>query len=334
MQVRPLIIVAVMVLVGGCSDAETATSSTVTEPLTTTTVVSTLALTTTTLPTTATSTPTTAVPTTTSSTTTTTLPVSPSLEVTDPEYGAIISTLVYTFRGVTDPGCLVSVGDRYYADVDADGTWTLDLKLRVGGNTTTITASDPTGMTTKAQIAVDYVPDLTLRPDGLGPFDFGDRTATVMVPLQDVLGPPSPGEEYPYFDHPLRHVYWEDVGLAVVFSDYGFFRDDGHEHLVGWRIQSPSIGLLAGGDDGGASTTLRTAKGIGIGSTLAELQSAYPERVVLEAECGDEDSPPTAAYVRFSEPDRGRPIVFRFDRYPLEASSLIALMSAGAGPGC
>jgi hypothetical protein len=81
------------------------------------------------------------------------------LEVTDPEDGAVVATPVYTFRGVTDPGCTVSVGDRYHADVDSEGNWSLDLKLRQGDNATTFVATDATGNTTKTRLTVNHKPE-------------------------------------------------------------------------------------------------------------------------------------------------------------------------------
>jgi hypothetical protein len=179
---------------------------------------------------------------------------------------------------------------------------------------------------TKTTTVVESV--IVLGADGLGALDFGDSSASVMEVLMGLLGPPVPGEEYPYGGHPLRHVYWENAGLAVTFSDYDFFRDDGVEHFAGWA-HSPHIGDLAGWDHGPASLTLQTAEEISIGSTLADLQSAYADRVVLEAEC-DPGGPPTAAYVR----GRVSSIRFGFDGQPLGPTSRIAGMTAGAGPGC
>jgi hypothetical protein len=150
-----------------------------------------------------------------------------------------------------------------------------------------------------------------------------------MQVLVDLLGPPDPGEEYPYGGHPLRHVYWEKVGLAVVFSDYGFYRDDGEEHFAAWA-HSLYIGDLAGWGHGPSSLPLETAEGIGIHSTLADLQAAYAARVQLEAEC-DPGGPPTAAYVG----DQVSSIIrFGFQDLPLEPTSRISSISAGAGPGC
>ncbi|MDH3300353.1 MAG: hypothetical protein OES24_07590 [Acidimicrobiia bacterium] len=157
---------------------------------------------------------------------------------------------------------------------------------------------------------------LVLRPDGLGDLDFGEPTASAMEVLVGLLGQPDPGEEYPYGGHPLRHVYWENVGLAVVFSDYEFFRDDGEEHFAGWG-------------HGPSSLPLKTIEGIGIDSTLGDLQTAYPGMVDLVSEC-DPGGPATAAYVR----GRVSSIRFGFRELPLEPASRIGSIDAGAGPGC
>ena len=60
---------------------------------------------------------------------------------------------------MTDPGCTVEVGGRYFATVDAEGYWALDLVLRPGDNSTTFAATDPeTGSRTIQAIRVRYEP--------------------------------------------------------------------------------------------------------------------------------------------------------------------------------
>jgi ABC-type Fe3+-hydroxamate transport system substrate-binding protein len=112
-------VVALMIVVIGCTSSDEATdTSTSTTPSTTQ-------------------------PTTTSTTTTTTLPEPPHLEVLDPANGATVTSARYTFNGVTDPGCTVTVGGKYEATVAEDGTWALDLMLEPGRNSTTFTATHP-----------------------------------------------------------------------------------------------------------------------------------------------------------------------------------------------
>ncbi len=195
------------------------------------------------------------------------------------------------------------------------------------------TSTDP--VTTIATTTTTSVESLVeLRADGLGDLDFGEPTDAVMEALVDLFGPPDPGEEYPYGGHPLRFVYWDNQGLAVVFSDYEFYRDDGVEHLAGWT-HSRYIGHRVAWDGGATSLTLEAADEIGIGSTLADLQSVYGDQVVLEAEC-DPGGPPTAAYVQFAGPNDGpiSTIRFGFEDLPLNPTSRIAGLTAGAGPGC
>jgi hypothetical protein len=83
------------------------------------------------------------------------------LEVTDPIDGAVVSSRRYTFRGRTEPGCTVDIGGRYFADVDADGNWTLELILVPGGNTTTFTATDEAGLSSTAQVNVVFAEEPT-----------------------------------------------------------------------------------------------------------------------------------------------------------------------------
>jgi hypothetical protein len=132
------------------SSSSTTLASTTTTPATTTTAPA--AATTTTV---ADSTTTTvADSTTTSITTTTTLPPPPKLEIVDPHSDAYVVGATYSFQGVTDPGCTIDVGGKYYADVEQDGTWSLTLGLRPGANSTTITATDSHGTTTAVRIRV------------------------------------------------------------------------------------------------------------------------------------------------------------------------------------
>jgi hypothetical protein len=198
--------------------------------------------------------------------------------------------------------------------------------------TTTTTATTTTTTTAPQATTSSYpaAPQLELRGDGLGPLDFGTPTAEVMETLTGMLGEPSPGEEYPYGGHPLRHVYWDQLGLSVIFSEYDFYRSDGLEHLAGWGHGSKPPGEPA---VPGASWTLKTANGVGIGSTLEELQAAYGNRLFLEeAPC---DGIPTSAYVTGTqEDDRGFRLMLYFDRLTSDPAAKAVALGAGAGPGC
>lgn len=217
---------------------------------------------------------------------------------------------------------------------EEDGTAPLTSQSSISTDQTSTTQSETASPTTLSTTSAAEETTTSrpfqpvLRPDGLGSLDFGVPTAAAMEILMDALGPPDAGNEYPYDGHPLRHVYWEDIGLAVVLSDHGFYRDDGEEHLAGW-VHGQYLGDLAGWDRNPSSLPLQTAEGIGIDSTLADLQSTYGERVEVLAEC-DPGGPPTAAHLG----GRVSSIRFHFQDLPLDASSRIASMGAGAGPGC
>lgn len=88
----------------------------------------------------------------------------PSLSITDPTEGAVVDSEHYTFRGVTDPGCGVSVGARYDATVQPDGTWSLGLRLEPGENPVTFVATNPlTGLQTSDTVRVYYEPATILQ---------------------------------------------------------------------------------------------------------------------------------------------------------------------------
>jgi hypothetical protein len=246
----------------------------------------------------------------------------------------VVTTAVYTFQGVTDPGCTVDVGGKYLADVDADGAWTLDLVLRPGGNTTTITATDGDGGKTAVQVSLTYAP-IVLSADGLGIVDFGDGIDEALAVLSGVLGPPTETIDDPEaMLAPSRGQYgfgpdatailaiWDDLGLLVAFSDYPFYRQDGSTHLSGWTAVAPATG----------SSDLRTDEGIGVGSTFAEVQTAYGGRFLWgygEEECGP------WAVLRFPNEEVGADhIALWFRDLTDQGDTELVGLTGGAGPGC
>jgi hypothetical protein len=202
----------------------------------------------------------------------------------------VVTRAICTFGGVTDPGCTVDVGGRYFAAVDADGTWTLDLVLRPGRNTTTITATNESGVKTSVQVSFVYVP-IILSSDGLGLVSIGDPMEEALSALTSLLGPPSIDRvhEAPWgeavtcwtatgticLDY-LRVVTWEASGLRALFSDWTISATDSDDweplpappNLRGYRYQ--------GGTD---ELVLSTENGVTIGSTVDELVEAYGNSV-------------------------------------------------------
>jgi hypothetical protein len=140
-------------------------------------------------------------------------------------------------------------------------------------------AAAPAGAGTVDTMPVDSRPDrgapgVVLRPDGLeitgggAPrrLAFGEGQAGVVTEAGAVLGPPRNGgmqEECPA--GPLYQTTF--TALQLVFQDSAF---------VGWAAQRPSA--------------LRTAEGIGPGSTLTEIRAAYPAATVDQTSLGTEFS--------------------------------------------
>jgi len=232
--------------------------------------------------------PSTTTTTATTTTTTTTIPPEPPLLlVFDPDHLATVTTRRYTFSGATDPGCTVAVGGKYHASVEADGSWTLDLVLGPGRNSTTFVATDPeTGLETKQAIRVYYAEGLELLPHGLGAVAFGAHEADAMAALIGLLGEPeyepicddvdqciASGHSY------CRSAYrarWRSAGLTVMIGDCrtGRFYGLDAPRLIIW--------------DASLGTALRTPGGVGPGSTVGELQAVYGDqlRVRHENDCG------------------------------------------------
>lgn len=113
---------------------------------------------------------------------------------------------------------------------------------------------------------------VVLAPDGVGfggapRLAFGEGQGRVVADARAALGEPDEQglqEECPA--GPLGFVQWTG-GLQLVFQDSAF---------VGWSARP--------------GTTLRTAAGIGPGSTAAEVKAAYPASTVEQTSLGTEFS--------------------------------------------
>jgi hypothetical protein len=273
-QVLTAALVTLVVTVAGCTSgddtSDTTTSSTVSAAPSTV----------------ATTSPTsTSQPTTTSTTTTTTLPEPPHLEVLDPVHGTTVTTARYTFTGITDPACAVTVGGKYEATVEEDGTWALDLMLEPGRNSTTFTATHPeTGLETSEAIRVYYAEAVELRADGLGAVSFGEDETTTMAILKGLLGPPATestcndldfctGMGYGWCTY-IHTARWPDEELWIVIADC--------EYPDGWPDEPELTSWSAR-----FGSSLLTPEGVGPGSTLSELQAVYGDRLrVGYDDCG------------------------------------------------
>jgi hypothetical protein len=116
---------------------------------------------------------------------------------------------------------------------------------------------------------------LVLDPEGLGVARFGDAPDLVVAAVTRVLGKPRSDTGW----KPRGEVYGVCPGTktrAVTWGQFtALFTDgptrhgpSGTEHFFLWSVQGDA-----------KATSAATAAGIGLGSTVAELRSAYPGRV-------------------------------------------------------
>ncbi len=111
---------------------------------------------------------------------------------------------------------------------------------------------------------------ISLRPDGLGPVDFGTQMDAVLTALVDVLGAPdsdtiSNEPECTLAIEQTRTVSWDSAGLHATFTDWPgrFDSPPAPLHLASWSLWSIPAPEVA----------LTTADGIGIGSTARHVRS-------------------------------------------------------------
>jgi hypothetical protein len=96
-------------------------------------------------------------PTTTAPTTTASDDVEPpDLVVTRPENGATVTTRTLRVEGRTEPGAVVTAWNRWAAEVDADGHWSIVLALEPGDNLARIEAVDASGHRTEVEVRIRY----------------------------------------------------------------------------------------------------------------------------------------------------------------------------------
>lgn len=124
--------------------------------------------------------------------------------------------------------------------------------------TTTVPAtSAPLGTTAPAAT------ELVLAPDGLGLAAFGEEADAVLARLAGVLGPPGD-------DRPLGSCPSGEADRLVQFAELAVLF--GRGRFVAWDVGPPSAAL----------PPLATAEGIGVGASLADVRSAYGDRLRVD----------------------------------------------------
>lgn len=207
----------------------------------------------------------------------------------------------------------------------------------------TLVTSTLAPTTTGAPTAGDTIETaIVLEPNGLRLVDFGDLFEDAMTKLQAVLGPPT-FAEHTESDSPSKtdfEAHWEHAGLRVGFStEFSLFRDDGRLHFTWWTT------------DGFPPIPLTTAAGVGVGSTLRQLEDIYGDRFWINSdECAppgsiapaDPSSGPSTGdlhprwidviWVGFDQPERWSDDGTRYFDQP--ELTRVQSMGAGASDGC
>ena len=128
----------------------------------------------------------------------------------------------------------------------------------------------------------DTVPEsagVVLSRDGLGVVAFGDPAEPALQTLRDAMGKANSVTRWLTMERSLwgtcpgdlvRGAKWGD--LWVIFSDESELSQE--RHVSSWMLGRAGVY---------GRTQLRTAEGIGVGSTVAELRAAYGERLSLQA---------------------------------------------------
>lgn len=127
--------------------------------------------------------------------------------------------------------------------------------------TTTMAAPSTTPAPSSTTATTAASPEVVLGPDGLGVVVFGDPADAVVTRLGELLGPPLDDRALGSCPTGEADRLVQFAELAVVLAGQG-----ADQRFVAW-----DVGLASGG-----VPALRTAEGIGVGSTVAELRAAYP----------------------------------------------------------
>jgi len=137
--------------------------------------------------------------------------------------------------------------------------------------TTTSTAAQTTTSTAPTTTSVPLSKDqIVLAPDGVGPIKFGkDNAANILKRFIEALGAPEKDQRLPAGTAcgATRRFVWANFQILVneVTSQ------SGQPGLAGWFLGPPTAAPLP----------FKTDKGIGIGSTVADLKAAYGPDVTV-----------------------------------------------------
>ena len=179
--------------------------------------------------------------------------------------GAVAALVVGGCRG-GDEGSPVTVPSSNTTNVSGTA-----LAAPSPSTTTPVTNVTAPPTTTSTTAIGAPVSNGILRPDGIGPVDFGAPADQAVAALRSLLGPPDGREEGQPGDECVEGSSWRECALSISGAT-----------VVSWSRLGLEIAL---GDDlgswhairPGGGETLATVEGLEPGMTVADLRRIYPE---------------------------------------------------------
>lgn len=191
---------------------------------------------------------------------------------------------------VTPEGVRVSVSGSWMSD-DADGLPTMDTLIEFARTLEPVTVRVPYTLVDPPEVVEPEEPvepvttELVLGPDGIaGVAAWGDPLDDVIAALDPFLGAPSDLDDEPDPEFEERGISWEfgsvngmPGGLAIGGTRTVESRFDGNTYFPAATMLTVSVSL----DTGAPPLPIRTASGITLGTSEADLFAAYD---VIEAD--------------------------------------------------
>lgn len=187
--------------------------------------------------------------------------------MTGPRRVAVLTAVVVILAGA----CASDRGQE-----SAEQVATTHSSQTSAADSTLIETTLPAAPSTSASSTVPSPPvgELVLRSDGLGVVAFGEPLETALPALTTAVG------SQPTADSTTTGVMPQGFGgtavrfvsfgrLTVIFSDGGYYRDDGVMYFAGWSLGGPGQANWA------------TPQGITIGSTVDDLRTAFGDQLRL-----------------------------------------------------
>lgn len=217
-------------------------------------------------------------------------------------------------------GCGVGTSEQGSGTTADRATTTTEQGASASSSTTVASTSTGSTATTTAATTTTMEEALVLRSDGLGVASFGEPAEEVMAALIELLGPPEWEEVQVSADTDLS-VRWGEDGAEVLYLQFTYWDYfDAAPDPPQPMPEGPVFHYYLTRSD-----LLATEAGISVGSTVGDLQSAYPN-VRFTSFCAE----PIREFVL--DPSEGwlqLPMWGLLDGDPTDPSTRIAYIGAG-----